>query len=84
MTMKRFNGAISSFVLLMFLCLCGTQGYAQTFTFNNAGSVAIPDNAYNGTLASMANLPLSVSGVPNNGTAVVTISVRLVIPGQET
>ncbi|MCB0592214.1 MAG: proprotein convertase P-domain-containing protein, partial [Saprospiraceae bacterium] len=75
--MKRFNGAISSFVLLMFLCLCGTQGYAQTFTFNNAGSVAIPDNAYNGTLASMANLPLSVSGVPNNGTAVVTISVRI-------
>lgn len=66
MTMKKFNWVNSIFMLCL-LCLCGTQGNAQTFTFTSAASVAIPDDAYDGTEGSMASMPLTVAGIPGAG-----------------
>ena len=48
MTMKKFNWVNSIFMLCL-LCLCSTQGNAQTFTFTSAAAVGISDAAYDGT-----------------------------------
>lgn len=67
MTMKKFNWVNSIFMLCL-LCLCGTQGNAQTFTFTSAAAVGIPDAAYDGTEGSMASKTLAVAGIPGVGT----------------
>ena len=70
--MKKFLFYSLSMVFVMCLTL---QSPAQTFTSTNAVT-AIPDDVYNGTLGSMASIPVTVSGLVPLG-IINNVSVRV-------
>lgn len=68
---------LSSFFLLGMILLTSVVTAQTTFTFTSSPNVAIPDDAYNGTLGSMASSSITATGVYNNPITNIELDVQI-------